>query len=214
MVEAYILVQTEVGKAADVASLIGKMSGVTQRRTLPAPTTSSCVPRRRMSTSSAVCRREHRVGTRDHPDAHLPRGAHLSSSAASGVLCGPSPRAAASCRSDGASTSRRSPGTPSRPSSAAPPGRAGSARPAERGPERRPGDPVYSVVPSPAASATNAVGQAAAARSARPICSGRSAGRSADSAAVPRGASSAAYPAPCRSAALSPAAAVPHHQRA
>ena len=28
MVEAYILVQTEVGKAADVASLIGKISGV------------------------------------------------------------------------------------------------------------------------------------------------------------------------------------------
>src|SRR5260370_33585790 len=37
MVEAYILVQTEVGKAADVASLIGKISGVTQAEDVPGP---------------------------------------------------------------------------------------------------------------------------------------------------------------------------------
>ena len=37
MVEAYILVQTEVGKAADVASLIGKISGVTQAEDVTGP---------------------------------------------------------------------------------------------------------------------------------------------------------------------------------
>src|SRR6266704_3390666 len=37
MVEAYILVQTEVGKAADVASLISKISGVTQAEDVTGP---------------------------------------------------------------------------------------------------------------------------------------------------------------------------------
>jgi len=37
MVEAYILVQTEVGKAADVASQIGKISGVTQAEDVTCP---------------------------------------------------------------------------------------------------------------------------------------------------------------------------------
>ena len=37
MVEAYILVQTEVGKAADVATLIGKISGVTQAEDVTGP---------------------------------------------------------------------------------------------------------------------------------------------------------------------------------
>jgi len=37
MVEAYILVQTEVGKAADVASQIGKLSGVTQAEDVTGP---------------------------------------------------------------------------------------------------------------------------------------------------------------------------------
>jgi DNA-binding Lrp family transcriptional regulator len=37
MVEAYILVQTEVGKAADVASHIGKLSGVTQAEDVTGP---------------------------------------------------------------------------------------------------------------------------------------------------------------------------------
>ena len=37
MVEAYILVQTEVGKAADVASHIGKISGVTQAEDVTGP---------------------------------------------------------------------------------------------------------------------------------------------------------------------------------
>ena len=37
MVEAYILVQTEVGKAADVASLIGKIGGVTQAEDVTGP---------------------------------------------------------------------------------------------------------------------------------------------------------------------------------
>jgi len=37
MVEAYILVQTEVGKASDVASLIGKLSGVTHSEDVTGP---------------------------------------------------------------------------------------------------------------------------------------------------------------------------------
>ena len=37
MVEAYILVQTEVGKAADVASHIGKLNGVTQAEDVTGP---------------------------------------------------------------------------------------------------------------------------------------------------------------------------------
>ena len=37
MVEAYILVQTEVGKAADVASNIGKITGVTQAEDVTGP---------------------------------------------------------------------------------------------------------------------------------------------------------------------------------
>ena len=37
MVEAYILVQTEVGKASDVASLIGKITGVTHSEDVTGP---------------------------------------------------------------------------------------------------------------------------------------------------------------------------------
>ena len=37
MVEAYILVQTEVGKAADVAAHIGKIAGVTQAEDVTGP---------------------------------------------------------------------------------------------------------------------------------------------------------------------------------
>ncbi len=37
MVQAYILIQTEVGKAADVARLIGKINGVTQAEGVTGP---------------------------------------------------------------------------------------------------------------------------------------------------------------------------------
>jgi DNA-binding Lrp family transcriptional regulator len=37
MVEAYILVQTEVGKASDVATLIGKITGVTHSEDVTGP---------------------------------------------------------------------------------------------------------------------------------------------------------------------------------
>lgn len=37
MVQAYILVQTEVGKAAEVASAIGKITGVTQADDVTGP---------------------------------------------------------------------------------------------------------------------------------------------------------------------------------
>ena len=39
VVQAYILIQTEVGKAADVAREIADIKGVTRPRTSPAPTT-------------------------------------------------------------------------------------------------------------------------------------------------------------------------------
>jgi translation elongation factor EF-1beta len=39
VVTAYILVQTEVGKAAQVAEEIAEIEGVQQARTSPAPTT-------------------------------------------------------------------------------------------------------------------------------------------------------------------------------
>ena len=37
VVQAYILIQTDVGKAADVASLIAKISGVTQAEDVTGP---------------------------------------------------------------------------------------------------------------------------------------------------------------------------------
>ncbi|HEX3955277.1 MAG: putative transcriptional regulator, AsnC family [Actinomycetia bacterium] len=37
MVQAYILIQTEVGRAADVATQIGKISGVTQAEGVTGP---------------------------------------------------------------------------------------------------------------------------------------------------------------------------------
>lgn len=37
MVQAYILIQTEVGRAADVAAQIGKISGVTQAEGVTGP---------------------------------------------------------------------------------------------------------------------------------------------------------------------------------
>ena len=84
------------------------------------------------------------------------------------------------------STSERRLGTSASRISTAPPAR---YRPAEPGPNRGrngvPGRAAYSVVPVPAASATNASGQRAAARRPRASSAGRSAGRSAASPAVP-----------------------------
>jgi len=194
----------------DVASLIAKISGVTQAEDVHWPlrrhrarpgrqrrrTRPSCPPRTSQSVPGIT------------RTLNLPRGAHLSSSAARGApVRGPAPSAAAPRRSDGrVHVPGRSPGMPSRPSStgAAPPAcRAREARPnagrnaapRRRGVQRR--------------AVTRSVGhegcrpRAAAARSARLTCSGRSAGRSADSAAVPSpGQRAAANLAPCRSAGL------------
>ncbi len=88
---------------------------------------------------------------------------------------------------------------------------AGPVPAAEPGPNRGrngvPGRAAYSVVPVPAASATNASGQLAAARRPRASSAGRSAGRSAASPAVPDlGQRAAATDAPWARAGLSPAA--------
>ena len=53
VVQAYILVQTNVGKAAEVAHAIGAIQGVTLAEDVTGPTTSSCAPRPPVSTSSA-----------------------------------------------------------------------------------------------------------------------------------------------------------------
>ena len=45
MVQAYILIQTEVGKAAPVAAAIAELKASPWPRTSPAPTTSSSAPR-------------------------------------------------------------------------------------------------------------------------------------------------------------------------
>ncbi len=52
-VQAYILVQTEVGKAADVARAIAEIDGVTMAEDVTGPTTSSSAPKAPASTSSA-----------------------------------------------------------------------------------------------------------------------------------------------------------------
>src|ERR1035441_4736486 len=67
-------------------------------------------PGRQRRRTRPAGRRAHPVRAGDHQDAHLPRGAHLSSSAASGALRGPRPSRTATRRSSGVSTSRRSPG--------------------------------------------------------------------------------------------------------
>ena len=92
--------------------------------------------------------------------------------------------------------------------STAPPARYRAADPGpNRGRNAPGGRAVYSVVPVPEASATNASGHCAAARSPRSSSAGRSAGRSAASPAVPEpGHRAAATAAPCASAGLSPAA--------
>ncbi len=51
MVQAYILVQTEVGKAADVARQIAEIAGVMQAEDVTGPTTSSCAHAPRTWTS-------------------------------------------------------------------------------------------------------------------------------------------------------------------
>ena len=151
MVEAYILVQTEVGKASDVAALIGKITrgDAGRGRHRPVRRDRPSAGRQRGRARPAG-RRAHPGRARDHQDTHLPCGAHLSSSAASGAVRGPRPSAAAARRSAGVSTSRRRPGTPSRPSSAAPPAACRDRdAPPNAGRNATPGAAVYSVVPSP-----------------------------------------------------------------
>ena len=133
--------------------------------------------------------------------------------AASGAVRGPSPRLVACRRSAAVSTSERRLGTSASRISTAPPARYRRADPApNRGRNGVPGRAAYSVVPVPAASATNASGQRAAARSPRSSSAGRSAGRSAASPAVPDlGQRAAASDAPWASAGFSPAARLVRH---
>ena len=51
MVQAYILIQTEVGKASTVAELIGKIPGVIQAEDVTGPYDVSCARKRTPSTN-------------------------------------------------------------------------------------------------------------------------------------------------------------------
>ena len=145
MVQAYILVQTEVGKAADVAKEIAKIVGVTQAEDVTGPydvivraeadnvdelgrlvasgiqsvegiTRTS---RARSSTSSAAAGIRLRPAGPAALSACSP--AARRSSAARAAVRGPSPSRAAARRSSGVSTSWRRPAMPGGSSSAAPP---------------------------------------------------------------------------------------------
>ena len=73
VVQAYILIQTEVGKAADVAREIAEIEGVTHGRGRHrARTTSSSGPRHATSTSSASWSSPGPGRRRHHPHADLP----------------------------------------------------------------------------------------------------------------------------------------------
>ena len=121
---------------------------------------------------------------------------------------GPTPRSLAWWRSAPVSTSRRTDVIGTGVSSTAPASRcARRDGPPNLGAKSTPGAVQYSVVPTPAASGTNDVGQAAAASSAVVSSFGRRAGRSASMAATaPSGRRERASRAPCSSAAFSPAA--------
>jgi hypothetical protein len=53
MVEAYVLIQAEAGRSAEVARAVGKIPGVRFADEVIGPTTSSSGPTLRTSTSSA-----------------------------------------------------------------------------------------------------------------------------------------------------------------
>ena len=82
VVQAYILVQTNVGKAAEVASAIGAIQGVTLAEDVTGPydviVRAEAVQRRRARPAG---RRPGADGARHHPDGDLPRRPHLSRSA-------------------------------------------------------------------------------------------------------------------------------------
>ena len=78
VVKAYILVQTNVGKAAEVAHAIGAIQGVTLAEDVTGPYD---VIVRAKGLQRGRARPARRCpgpgGARDHPHRHLPRRAHL-----------------------------------------------------------------------------------------------------------------------------------------
>ena len=80
MVHAYILVQTEVGKAAEVACRIAKIAGVTQAEDVTGPY--DVIVRAEADNVDDLGRLvvAQIQGVRDHPDPHLPGRALLTSS--------------------------------------------------------------------------------------------------------------------------------------
>ena len=80
MVHAYILIQTEVGKAAQVATTIAEIDGVTKAEDVTGPydviVRAEAETRRRARPAGGG---PGAVGRRHHPHADLPGGEHLSS---------------------------------------------------------------------------------------------------------------------------------------
>ncbi len=77
MVQAYILVQTEVGKAAEVAKEIGKISGVTTAEDVTGPY--DVIVRAEADNVDGLGLRGHRDSVRrgHHPHLDVPRRLHL-----------------------------------------------------------------------------------------------------------------------------------------
>ena len=73
VVQAYILIQTEVGKAAAVAEEIAEIPGVDAAEDVTGPTTSSCGPRRNGRRPGQARRRQGPGGRRHHPHADVHR---------------------------------------------------------------------------------------------------------------------------------------------
>ena len=80
VVQAYILIQTEVGRAADVATRIGQIAGVTQAEDVTGPY--DVIVRAEAEIDRRARRPRRRAGAggrRHHPHPHLPGRPPLSS---------------------------------------------------------------------------------------------------------------------------------------
>ena len=78
VVQAYILIQTDVGKAADVAKAIAEVKGVTLAEDVTGPYDVIVRAEARNVDASAAGRLEGAEPRRHHPHPHLPGCPHLS----------------------------------------------------------------------------------------------------------------------------------------
>src|SRR5882724_5635144 len=109
MVQAYILVQTEVGKAADVARQIAEIAGVMEAEDVTGPY--DVIVRAQAENMDELGKLVA---------AQIQAVAGITRTLTCPMVRVPTPRMTAARRSAGVSTSRRSPGMPSSSSSLAP----------------------------------------------------------------------------------------------